>query len=203
MTDRGHVDAGQLDRCAEVLECQAVEGGFAWVPVRRTWAAVERTQGRSLFSKAGLGAGSAVLTVRRLPLTLHNALRLGEEHFFLTSIAERGRGYLDLHTAVCHAVTLEARPQAGTGRDSLNRPVVESKETFEFPGVLTELYVRTDQEGAARTGTRELVVVTPKVVVLRAGDLVRRGEGPSYAVSRVLDLDPYKNEYVIWRQEDI
>ena len=46
-------------------------------------------------------------------------------------------------------------------------------------------------------------LVTPKAVMLRAGDLVQLNDGAPYTVRQVLDLEAYKNEYVIERQEDV
>lgn len=73
---------------------------------------------------------------------------------------------------------------------------------FTFPGVLTEKYFRNDAEDVYRAELQQRVLVTPKVIVLRAGDLVQQDTEPSYTVRQVLDLDPYKNEYVIERRWD-
>ena len=53
-----------------------------------------------------------------------------------------------------------------------------------------------------RAELQQRVLVTPKVIVLRAGDLVQQDTEPPYTVRQVLDLDPYKNEYVIERRWD-
>ena len=51
--------------------------------------------------------------------------------------------------------------------------------------------------------TLRRVLVTPKTVVLRTGDLVQRGDEAPYTVRQVMDLEFYKNEYVLERQEDV
>lgn len=196
--------AGKLDRPVGVLELRRDEAGnYAWAEVRRTWAGAELTHRTSLFSWAGTGAGEAVLTVRRQPLTLHNALHLGDDHLFLTSIESKARGWLEVRAAVCRSVQATAMPQAGTGRDALNRPVAEPRPAFSFPAVATQLYVREGREELFRRQTRQLVLVTSKPIRLRAGDLVRLGEEPPYTVWKTLDLDSHKNEYVVERQEDV
>ena len=100
------------------------------------------------------------------------------------------------------SVTLTAKPQDRTGRDALNRPTAVDVPGFTFPGVLTEKYFRNDAEDVYRAELQQRVLVTPKVIVLRAGDLVQQDTEPPYTVRQVLDLDPYKNEYVIERRWD-
>lgn len=51
--------------------------------------------------------------------------------------------------------------------------------------------------------TLRRVLVAPKTVVLRTGDLVQRGDEAPYTVRQVMDLEFYKNEYVLERQEDV
>lgn len=133
-------------------------------------------------------------------LTLHEAMRWNGKFLFLTSIelSER-RDRQALQAAVCESVTLTARPQDRTGRDTYNRPVAVSVPSFTFPGILTEKYFRNEADDVYRAEVQQRVLVTPKVIVLRAGDLVQKGNETPYTVRQVLDLDPYKNEYVIER----
>lgn len=176
---------------------------WVWEPVRRTWARVELSGKRNIFSKTGFGARDAVLTLRRQELTLHNALEVGGAHILPTSITRLGRNFLEVHGAVCRISRLTARPQAGTGRDALNRPVAEERPAFSFPGVLTELYAGQEREEIAYTGEHRLTLVAPKAVALRAGDLVEQAGAPVWVVRRVLDLEEYYNEYVLERQADV
>ena len=173
---------------------------WVWAPVRRTWARVELSGKRNIFSQTGFGARDAVLTMRRQELTLHNALEVGGAHILPTSITRLGRNFLEVHGAVCRISRLTARPQAGTGRDALNRPVAEERPAFSFPGVLTELYAGQEREEIAYTGEHRLTLVAPKAVALRAGDLVEHAGAPVWVVRRVLDLEEYYNEYVLERK---
>lgn len=199
-----YLGAGKLDKPAQVLECQeAGDGVWKWVPVRRIWAAIDLQQKTNLFSKIGVGARDAAIVIWQQELTLHNAIRQGGTHFFLTSITERNRNQLDVRAALCEPVTLTAKPKARTGRDALNRPIVTQQPSFTFPGILTELYHRNAPDEIYRTETLQRVLVTPKVIRFRTGDLVQAGDEAPYTVRQVMDLDPYKNEYVIERQEDV
>ena len=137
-------------------------------------------------------------------LTLHHALRWRGEHLFLTSIiraADRTR--LEVKTAVCQPITFTAEPQSRKGRDELNRPTVEKVAAYTFPGVLTELYRRElEDEEVPDADIVRRVVVTPKEIVLRKGDVIRHPDGTAYPVQRVLDMDEFKNEYMIWFRDE-
>ncbi len=199
-----YLGAGKLDKPSQVLECRETSVGvWEWVPVRRIWACIDLQQKANIFSSIGVGARDASIVVWQQPLTLHNAIRQDGRHFFLTAITERNRNQLDVKAALCDPVTLTARPQARTGRNELNRPVVSQQPSFTFPGILTELYRQNAQDEIYRTETLRRVLVTPKAVALRPGDLVQPGTGMPYTVRQALDLDLWKNEYVIERQEDI
>lgn len=178
---------------------------IAWAPDRKRWASVEIDTQRNLFSVVGVGTRGATVVIRPdLRLTLHQAIRWNGEFLHLTSITlDKERDRQTIQAALCNPVTLTADPQDRTGRDELNRPKVVKQASFSFPGILTELYHGNAADEIYRTDTLQRVMVTPKAVVLRAGDLVHPENEAPYTVRQVLDLDPWKNEYVIERQEDI
>ena len=127
-------------------------------------------------------------------------MRLGEQFFFLTSIVlSDDRSRQEIRAAVCEPVTLTARPQNRTGRDAYNRPVAVSVPSFTFPGILTEKYFRNEADDIYRAEVQQRVLVTPKEIQMRAGDLIQNGKEAPYTVRQVLDLDPYKNEYIVER----
>lgn len=198
----GNIDVGALRERVEVLECrESAPGVWTWETVRKAWAGVTRTEQSNLFSKVGVGARDAALVVRRQGLTLHNALRWKGLHLFLTSIIERGRNFLELHAAVVETATLTAKPQDKLGRDDSGQPAAVPQSAFTFPGVLTERYTKNAPEEAFWTLEQQRVLVTPKAILLHPGDLVRQGGETAYTVRQALDLDPYKNEYILERTE--
>ncbi len=180
-------------------------GNIAWAPSRKRWASVELDTQRNLFSVVGVGTRGATVIIRpHLRLTLHQAIRWRGEFLHLTSILlNREQDQQEIKAAICQNVTLTAKPQARTGRDALNRPTKVEQASFTFPGILAEMYYRNDQDEIFRSTMQRRVLVTPKAVVLRAGDLVQLNDGAPYTVRQVLDLEAYKNEYVIERQEDV
>lgn len=179
-------------------------GNIAWAPSRKCWATVKTETQRNLFSAVGVGAVGATVVIRPdLRLTQHQAIRWRGEFLHLTSILlNREQDRQEIKAAICQSVTLTAKPQARTGRDALNRPTKVEQASFTFPGILTEMYYRNDPDEIFRSTMQRRALVTPKVVVLRVGDLVQLNDGAPYTVRQVLDLETYKNEYVIERQED-
>ena len=123
-------------------------GNMAWAPSRKRWGSVEIDRQRNLFSIAGVGSQGATIIIRPDPLlTLHQAIRWNGEFLHLTSITlapERDRQ--EIKAAICHPVTLTAKPQARTGRDTMNRPTVVQQATFSFPGILTERYFNSEED---------------------------------------------------------
>lgn len=135
-----------------------------------------------------MGARDASLVVWRQELTLHNAIRQGGTHFFLTSITERNRNQLDVRAALC--AVAECRKDADLAVPGCR-----------FPGILTEKYVGHTAPDLHAKVITDYVLVTPKAITLDPGSWVTAA-GRYYRVLEPHELDPYKNEYVIRRKED-
>ena len=202
----GFVGAGALSERLEVLELRETSSGvWEWVPVRRAWAQVAQTAKTNLFSKVGVGARDAAVVLRRQPLTLHQALRWKGKHLFLTAITCRDRNHMDVAAALVDTVeVLCQRYTTVLGPD--NRPEKQALPELVFPGVVTERYVRYAPEETYAKAKCGLVLVTPKVIQLKEGDLVTLRTGPvaaQYNVQTRHVLDEYKNEYEIAWSKDI
>jgi len=180
-------------------------GDIAWAPARKRWASVEVDTRRNIFSIVGVGTRGATVTIRPDPrLTLNQAISWNGQFLHLTDIRlNQERDRQEIKAAICNPVILTAKPQDRTGRDPLNRPEVVKQPSFTFPGILTELYFRNTPDDVYRVETLQRALVTPKSIQLRAGDLVSAEGEPAYTVRQAMDLDPWKNEYVIERREDI
>ena len=201
-----YIGAGQLDQPLEVLELKETSAGvWEWAAVRRAWGQVEQTAKTNLFSKVGVGARDAALVIRRQPLTLHNALGWRGRHLFLTAITENGRNHLSVSAALVEPVTCTAQGYT-TKMGEGNRPQKVETDPVTFPGVLTEKYVKYEQEDTFAKSRRGLVLVTAKPIRLREGDLVTVQSGPAAAVYNVQVchvLDAYKNEYEMEFSRDV
>lgn len=201
-----YIGAGRLDQLLEVLELRETSSGvWEWVPVRRAWAQVAQTAKTNLFSKVGVGARDAAVVLRRQPLTLHQALRWKGKHLFLTAITCRDRNHMDVAAALVDTVeVLCQRYTTVLGPD--NRPEKQALPELVFPGVVTERYVRYVPEETYAKVQCVLVLVTPKVIQLREGDLVTLRTGQAAALYNVQTrhvLEEYKNEYEIAWSKDI
>ena len=200
------IDAGDLSERLELLELRETEAGtWEWVGIGRLWAQVEVDGGKNLFSSIGIGARNAKLVLRTRPLTLHQALRWKEQHLFLTGITKLDRMHLSVQAALVEPVgCLATRTEDTVGE--AGRPTTAETMRLTFPGVLTEKYARYEREETHAEGETGYVLVTPKAITLKAGDLVTVQEGPGkdkYHVTARHVLDPYKNEYEIACRGDV
>ena len=185
--------ADNLRERVELLDFTLTDEGWKWVKYAEVWAGVELTGKTCIFSKLGIGARAAEVTLRSRALTLHQAMRWRGQHLFLSEMIEPDRGWLDIQAAVVELTACRARtPEMGPA----------------FPAVLTEKYLRHEQEAPMAKVTSAYVLVTPKDIKLKLGGLVEVGltdteEGEAYQVLVCHSLDPFKNEYEIARKRDL
>ncbi len=183
------VEVGRLNERLEVLELRdtAQEGAsaWAWETVRRTWAAYELAARPSVYSVRRLGSAGVRFILRRQGISLDSALWWRGQHCFITAIRPLGRLYLSVDAAF---VVLSRCRNPRTG------------ETF--PAVMTEEYVRHQQQEPMATNEHRRVLVTPKAVRLRPGPLVEV-DGVEWPVMAAYELDPHKNEYILEREVDL
>lgn len=200
------VQAGDLDQRIQVLELQKEQATYSWWEVGSVWAKGELDTRSNLFSSIGIGARGATFTVRsNRRLTLANAFLWRKQHCFITAILPLADapGYDQVKAALVDPVTCVATWTPRDAKDSLNRPVEGEPESVTFPGILTEKYRGNDQEDVYWVLTQQRVLVTPKAIQLRVGAVVQIEAGGPYIVRAALDLDKWKNEYEIERQEDV
>lgn len=178
-----------LNQTIQVLELKKAGDVYAWEKARRTWAAAEQDDRKSLFSSVGVGTRGVTFTIRKSwTLTLHNAFLWRGRFCFLTSIVDGDPGFQVVRAALCEP----SECQKDADRDPAG---------CRFPGVLTEKYVGHEQLDPHAEVTGDLVLVTPKAVTLAPGSWVTVGD--RYFLVRVPhELNPFKNEYEIRRKED-
>lgn len=185
-------DIGVHSRRARVVECRALpEGGFDWVQVGSVWVRPIRARVNRVFAKIGFAAEGWDLSMRACRIRKTQALRIGAEHYTICDILPPEDGYMVVETAltpVCMCVSMEDE---------------EDQETrFSFPGILTSLYIRHEQEEPMSVNVVDYALVTPKAVELEPGTLVLAG-GAYYEVLTVNTLDPCKNECVVRRRREL
>lgn len=194
--------ADGLQKAVSVLTLTQDGNTWRWAVTHPTWAAVELTAAKNLFSQVALGARTAVLTMRKQTLGLQNAIRCDRKTLCVTQIDEGpDRHHLTVTAAVLEPVEVTLHRET-RGRDAMNRPSVTKKEDYSFPAWLTEKYVgRSTQDPAVAVETTYVLIVPKGVTELRAGETVKVG-GKAFCVLMTHTLDPDRDEYEIYRSED-
>ena len=178
--------------------------GWEWSEMRRTWAAAEQTGRRSLFSSYGEGREEWKLTLRRQALSRHQAIRMGGAFLYLTEITQQPneRGWMTVRAAAIEPVDCAVERRAAALDPVYLRPRLTSTGEVHFPALLTEKYVRMTEGMPNDRTARGYILVTPKAVSLSAGELVCV-RGDKWRVQIAHELEDYRNEYEILREEDL
>lgn len=196
-------NAGRLRSCVVIMRIVGGDTGCRWVPCATIRAEVTYPNKRNLFSRVGLGMQSVRLKIRIQPdLTLHDALLLDDRHLFITKITpEPDRIYCIVDAAVITPVSCCVSRKTVKTDSRHNRPTLSQTSAYTFPACVTEKYGKLHEAEPQDTTETVYVLVTPKTVVLRAGEVITMQE-ESWCVQIGHTLDPYKNEYEIMRKED-
>ena len=174
--------------------------GCEWTETKTTWAKVEKTGKRSLFSTVGAGREEWRVTMRKQPLTLHQALRWRGHFLFLSDLTCPDRGHMEASTAMIEPVIGKLH-RTKVEKNDLNNPSLTTEQVLSFPVCLTEKYTGFSQGEVHDTLTHTLVAICPKAVSLRAGEVVTVGND-RYRVQIEHTLSEFKNEYEITREVD-
>lgn len=196
-------NAGMLREQVQLLTLSEQPDGCTWQKTAAFRAAVSYPKGSSLFSKVGIGVRSVQLKLRRRDdLTLHHAMLLDGQHLFLTKIdLDTDRLYQTVEAAAITPVLCSvSRKQVMTDARH-NRPTLTETKVYAFPACMTEKYLKFDSLTPQDVTETTYVLVTPKAVTLRTGEVVTIG-GDAFCVQIGHTLDPYKNEYEVMRKED-
>ncbi len=194
------MQAGTFDTPAAVLHLDQQDDTYQWQESGCILVKAEPQSKTNLFSKVGLGQKSIRFTMRKRPLTLHDAIQWQGKHCFLTDIREIDRMYLEVTTALIDPISCIAFHTAQI-LDDLNRPAFKNIRIASFPGFLTEKYLGFEQKEVHTETQTTYVLVTPKAIVLQSGDLVQIGDD-FYTIKIIHVLDEYKNEYEITEKRD-
>lgn len=188
---------------AALLELrETAPGSFTWEPIKTLWVKAESKNKTNLFSKVGIGAKTTVFTLRKIVgITLHHALQVEGQFCFLTEIATDNPIMLELTAALIAPVACIASHKENF-KNELKRPIASDAVITAFPGCVTEKYLGWTQEKPMAQTELQLVLITPKVIVLEAGDVVEIS-GTKYIVRLEHTLDEFKNEYEIVAKKDV
>ena len=184
---------------------------YQWATAESRWAQGELTGKSNLFSQVGIGLRGAEFRLHRAGgITLFDAVRWRGEHYFLTGIQQEGPAEAVLTAALAQPIPCTAWRMGGKTPGAYGQPK-EYRRALEFPGILVEKWQGYRQGSPQGIVESTQVLVAPKAVELRVGDRVTTGAGrtgpednggPTYEVQIPHTLDPYKNEYELYRYEE-
>ncbi len=196
------VRAGEMRERVTILTLTEKAGktGCEWTETKTTWAKVEKTGKRSLFSTVGMSRPEWRVTMRCQPLTLFQALRWRGHFLFLAELTHPDRGHIELSAVQAEPVTCTVQ-RTKVEKNALNNPTLSTERVLSFPACLTEKYEGFSQGAVHDTLTHTLVAICPKAVSLRAGEVVTVGND-RYRVQIEHTLSEFKNEYEITREVD-
>jgi hypothetical protein len=190
------MNPGEFNEKISVLALTSTDNTYTWSRNADIFGKAERQNGSNIFSAVGLGEKSVKFTIRKRPLTLHNALRWGGKHCFLTDIVEINRMYYEVTAALIEPTIWIIQRTGEPTFNELNNPVYGDPITITFPACLAEKYIGHTQDDPMSTIDKRYVLVTPKIITLDEGEIVKYGDIP-YEVLLGHTLDEYKNEYEI------
>ena len=195
------MNPGRLRERGFVLRLSGKEN-LKWDMLCGIWLSGKLTGRRNLFSRVGIGADGAEFLLRERDITLHDAILWEGQQYFLTNIAKEGTGpvYFRISAARVSPETVTVRRDI-IEMGALNRPERVEKEIGSFPGCITEKYLGSSPEDSHIESEKRLIAVAPKAAAYRAGDCFEI-RGKRYRVEVVHELESWKNEYEIRREED-
>lgn len=167
------------------------EGRWLWETEWNSWAKATEDDRSNLFSSVGIGARGVTFIMRRnAKLTLHKAFLWRGKHCFLTAITDHEQpGFSVVKAAVVDTVTCRMDAQT------------ELPGAY-FPGILTEKYIKHEQQDPMSVNLMQMVLVTAKDIALSPGTLVQV-QGKLWEILAPHELDSFKNEYEIGRRVEL
>lgn len=196
------MNPGELVDRVKVMRYTRDEGGnYAWVHAKSIWAKAELTAKTSIYAKFGQSAGQVLFTARKRAYALGDMLYWDGGMHYVIGIRPINRMYVTLDTARVSVRTCTAKPVRVT-YNALNRPVYTDAPMYTLQVIAAERYYGSSQDTPQTTTRRTLVLVTPKDIDLKAGDLIEFDDA-DYVIRVRHDLDDIKREYEIERKDDV
>lgn len=146
---------------------------------------VEQTKSRGIWSAYATTSEQFRIKTRLDDITLFDTLKWGDIDLWVHSIFEKELGFLEI--LACRA--------------DISNFTLENNRFF---GSLAEKYVKYEEPIEPYSEVQQaMVLVVPKLVSLRAGELVKDDMNRCFVVHCPHELDTYKNEYEVFRRYDV
>lgn len=187
------MNQGELNKRIKVMGLSEGSTVYSWVYCYSTWAKVEETTAKSIYSTIGKSAQRVNVVIRTRPISSHEMILLDGYYHYITSIIETGL-YMNLELARVHITYGECwRNRRDESRSTITRELVNQ---FTFPGIYTDKYIDVNDADHRFAVDTTLAVVTPKKVQLKTGDELRTPYG-KFVVCACHLFNEFRNEYEI------
>lgn len=180
------MNIGEFRETIEVYEAQESNEDILLQKTFSIPAKVKLTGTRGIWSSYANMGEKVEITLRKDEITQNNLLKWNGTDLWIYGIDEKTYGFYTI--SACRA----------------DIAVYKREDESKIIGAITEKYERYSEPRDEYGSIEQLMLlVTPKLVKLRSGDLIKSSAGEWYTVQVAHDLDPYKNEYEIWRRADV
>lgn len=200
---------GALRDLIQFLRLEQTENGFEWVSQTNMFAQVKQkssknmSSSKNIISAVGLVVPIAEITIRKRYITLDNALMFRGQHYFITNIEEHpdSRNFYKVTTAAITPKICSVKKRVAELDPVYNRPTLSENTKITFPACVIKEKVKTEEETPRTNTEQSLVIVVPKAITLNVGEQITLG-GKVWRVTEPYELDEWKNEYEIIRNDD-
>ena len=199
------MNPGELRSKVRILNYECIDGVYRFNAIKELYSKVENVVERKAFSKFGLRTDEATaITLRyRKDISKFNAVRFNDDHYLISVIEdiENKHRYTKLITVKQKVYLCEAFRNSVV-KDKMNRTQHLLKSIYRFEGYLVEKYTGFNTEGINSNVKHTLILMTPKVINLKAGDIIEIND-IKYNVEVCHVLDEYLNEFEITVFKDV
>lgn len=184
-----------------ILKLSENDGVYSWATQKEVWAKTERTGKNKVFSRHSQSVPCVKITMRKMPISKNNAVSYNGKHGIITEVINSDdRMYMTLVIAEISPLECKVSRTETVVDEVYNRPVMSKTSLITFPAYVTEKYTALN-EGDFDTQEITYILVVPKEIVLKAGEVAEIGE-EKYCIQVGHTLDENINEYEVFREVD-
>lgn len=175
--------------------------GGAYLPVKTLWGNAEHKAFAVASARTVRAAGLAIKFNKRSTINRSHVLEYKEKRYIIGEI-----DCLDENFLVVIASEAVFKPCVATRQQShknnLNNPIYAPSKVINFEGAIFDKWQGYTAESAMYVAEQKLILITPKCVNLEINDIVSFDD-KDYIVEIPHELDEYRNEYEIYRRDEV
>lgn len=199
------MNPGELRNPISILNYELKEEVYRFKEERRVFSKIESKAKKNYFSKFGIASSEFLeATIRNIKgFDKNKAIKFRGNHYLISSIEDIDyrKRFLKFIMVKQNLYICEAFRNV-KDKDIFNRPTQNLSSIYKFEAYLIEKYSSFNEEKVSTTNNYTMILMTPKIINLKPGDLVEINE-VKYKVEIIHTLDDYFNEYEITIKQDI